>query len=200
MDNEAQERVTNLSEEIQSLMQEKNLALLNIEKKVNKQIMGIIKTKKNKSKAFWSAAKPKDENVRINSVRKKDSSLTSSQDECLERVREHYQELFTPSDRPPNEEPLKTPHLGRTKYLTAPFKASEVKEVLKNLPKGKACGPDNIPYEALKLGYKELHRHLTEAFNLIMLTGESIEDWMGGIMHLLYKQKGDKSDLKGGVW
>ena len=52
-----------------------------------------------------------------------------------------------------------------------------------------------FPNEALRMGYSILAHDLTKAFNLIFLRGEPIPAWAEGLMYLIYKGKGDKSDL-----
>ena len=71
-----------------------------------------------------------------------------------------------------------------------------IKKFLRKLESNKACGPDNIPYEALKIGFKELAPFILKAFNIILKTGQHIPSWSEGLMYLLYKGKGDPNDLK----
>ena len=68
-------------------------------------------------------------------------------------------------------------------------------KALSKLKSNKACGPDGIPNEVLRLSAAELSPYLKKAFNLILLTGENIPAWAEGIMYLIYKGKGDISDL-----
>ena len=71
-----------------------------------------------------------------------------------------------------------------------------IKKFLRKLESNKACGQDNIPYEALKIGFKELAPFILKAFNIILKTGQHIPSWSEGLMYLLYKGKGDPNDLK----
>ena len=102
---------------------------------------------------------------------------------------------ITPRERPSNADPPVQPNLGHTKSLTKPFKFKQVRQALAKLPSGKATGPDGIPNEALRMGSQLLTYELTKAFNLILLRGEPIPAWAEGLMYLIYKGKGDKSDL-----
>ena len=131
----------------------------------------------------------------INSLKNKDNSQTTTQEETLSRAQEHYQELFTPRQRPPNKEPAKIPNIGKSRSLIKAFSLPTVKKALSKLKSKKASGPDGIPNEALKLGAKEISPPLRKAFNLLLLTGESIPAWAEGIMYLIYKGKGDITDL-----
>ena len=141
-------------------------------------------------------AKAMEVEVPLNKVKKKDDTLTTSPEEALEAVREYFQDLFTPRQRPPNREPIKMPNIGGNKSLIKPFTIKTIKNYLKKLEANKACGPDNIPYEALKIGYHELAPFIKEAFNIIISTGQHIPSWSEGLMYLLYKGKGDPNDLK----
>ena len=103
--------------------------------------------------------KPQEEEA-INSLKNKDGSQTTTQDETLSRAQEHYQDLFTPRERPPNKEPAKIPGIGKSRSLFKAFSLPTIRKALSKLKSNKACGPDGIPNEALKLGAKELSRSL----------------------------------------
>ena len=139
-------------------------------------------------------AKPYEEET-INCLQKEDQTLTNSQEETLQRVHDHFQNLFTPRDRPSDEEPLNIPKVGQSKALTKKFMRRMICKAIKKLKIGKAPGPDGIPNEAIKVGAPILLSHLTRAFNLIILTGQTPPDWTQGIMHLIYKGKGSMTDL-----
>ena len=160
----------------------------------NKRTHGIIKSKGMKSKTFWREAKPHEEEE-INSLRKSNGSQTTTQEETLTRVQEHFQDLFTARERPPNPNPRPMPNIGKSRSLIKPFTENQVRKALRKLPADKATGPDGIPNEALKMGASLLAPILKKAFNLILLRGETIPSWAEGIMYLIYKGKGDKSDL-----
>ena len=195
MDQDTINLLNTLNDNIKELRQKKQDLYIISEKTENKKLKSLVKERQNSSKAFWSLAKPKDENNSINVIKQKDGSLTKTHEEALERVREHYQDLFSPRERPPNTEPIKIPSLGKTKHLVKDFKPKQIRKALNNLEPGKASGPDEIPNEILKLGSSIIYQQLCTAFNIILRTGESIHSWAGGHMHLLYKDKGDKADL-----
>ena len=70
----------------------------------------------------------------------------------------------------------------------------QVRKAICKMKKHKAAGPDNIPNEALKLGIKV--PPLCDLFNLVLKKGSSPPAWAEGIMHLVYKGKGDPTDLR----
>ena len=70
-----------------------------------------------------------------------------------------------------------------------------VTKLLKNLKNRKASGPDGIPNEPFKIGGKILAPLLVRLFIMILSNQCSPADWNTGIMHLIYKGKGDINDL-----
>ena len=147
-------------------------------------------------RAFWKLAKPREVENSLNRVKKKDGTFTTSPEEALETVQVYFQELFSPRPKPSNKEPINMPSIGWNKSLTRPFKLKIIQKCLKKLKANKACGPDNILFEALKIGWFELSPYIMKAFNIILSTGQHIPAWSEGLMYLLYKGKGDISDLK----
>ena len=78
----------------------------------NKKTRDIINSKGRKSKAFWREAKPQEEDT-INSLKGKNGTQTTTQKETLSRVKEHFQELFTARERPPDSDPLPCTQVGK---------------------------------------------------------------------------------------
>ena len=54
----------------------------------------ILKTKGQKSKAFWREIKPRG-STKINSLKREDGSQTTSPEETVMRAHEYFQKLFT---------------------------------------------------------------------------------------------------------
>ena len=160
----------------------------------NKRTHGIIKSKGKKSNTFWRVANSQEEEA-INSLKKSDGSQTTTQEETLKKVHDHFQDLLTSRERPPNPNPRPMPNIGKSRSLIKKFTDSQVRKALLKLPSNKATGPDGIPNEALKMGAALLAPYLRKAFNQILLRGEPISAWAEGIMYLIYKGKGNKSDL-----
>lgn len=112
-------------------------------------------------------AKPQEEDT-INSAKQKDGTQTTTQKETLSRVKEHFHELFTAREIPPDRHPLPCPQVGKSKTLIKPFTQRQVKMALKKLKPDKATGPDGIPNEALKMGADILAPTLKKTLNLIL--------------------------------
>ena len=67
----------------------------------------------------------------------------------------------------------------------------EVERHLNKMKKGKKCGPDGIPTEALKhLGDWGV-RNLTKIFNAILQSGKMPDEWRESTITPIYKDKGD---------
>ena len=110
--------ISELTETIKQLRQEKIQVFMEVNNKLNKRIRKTLKSKGKNSRAFWKLAKPMEVEVSLNRVKKKDDTLTNSPEEALETVREYFQDLFTPRPRPPNKEPIKMPNIGGTSPLS----------------------------------------------------------------------------------
>ena len=195
MDQDTFDVLNTLNDKIRDLRIQKLEASAKSDKAENKRLNSLIKRKQNSSRAFWKLAKPKEDTSTINAVKKTDGSLTTSHTDCLEEVRKHFQDLFSPRERPKNKEPLQLPKFNHNRHIIQCFKPKDIKKALDKLKSGKASGPDGIPNEVLKLGSKVLQSQLCDAFNTILKTGEDIPAWAEGQLHLLYKGKGDKTNL-----
>ena len=187
-------RLEELNNLITTLRTQKDETLLAQMSAEDKKTRDIINSKGKKSTAFWRVTNPQEEDT-INSLKNKDGTQTTTQKETLSRVEEHFQELFTARERPPDRDPLPCPQVGKSKSLIKPFTQRQVRRALQKLKPNKATGPDGIPNEVLKMGAAILAPTLKKAFNLILLRGDPIPAWADGLMYLIYKGKGDKRDL-----
>ena len=187
-------KINELTDLIKNLRVQKEELILSEIKNKKDKTRRVLKSKGQRSKAFWREAKPHEEET-INSFRTKNGTQTTTQEESMSRVKEHFEDLFTARERPTTGETIPIPQVKRTKYLTKPFKVAQIRKKLQKLQTEKATGPDGIPNEALKIGASILARHLQKAFNLILLLGESPPAWAEGLMYLVYKGKGDMTDL-----
>ncbi|KAF4450189.1 zinc knuckle, partial [Fusarium albosuccineum] len=59
----------------------------------------------------------------------------------------------------------------RQLFVSQDLDDEELRLLIKNLPKGKACGPDEIPYEAIQLGGDLLRFHLLRGFKACLEHG-----------------------------
>lgn len=75
------------------------------------------------------------------------------------------------------------------------FTKQEVKEVISNLKKKKACGPDKIYNEQLRSASPMMLEAWADLFNECMLQGTIPDRWRCARIKMLYKGKGDASDM-----
>ena len=79
--------------------------------------------------------------------------------------------------------------------MDADITPEEVTKVIDELANGKAPGPDDgIPGELYKALKEELKDHITDLFNLIMITGDIPQQFRIGAIVSLYKKE-DKLDV-----
>ena len=135
------EDLKTLTQLIKDLRQEKDEIFQSQSKQANKKNQKVTNSKGKRTSTFWSVIKPQEEEA-INSIKNKDGSQTTTQDETLSRAQEHYQDLFTPRERPPNKEPAKIPGIGKSRSLIKAFSLPTIRKALSKLKSNKVCGPD----------------------------------------------------------
>lgn len=79
------------------------------------------------------------------------------------------------------------PWRGEPRALTRMISTVEVTEAAKRLRNHRALGPDNISGELIKNGGKDLHQELSEVFNEIFTTHETIDELKEGYLYALNK-------------
>ena len=144
---------------------------------------------------FWKVVKDEKEQ-KIISLSKSNGTQTSSQDETLKRVAEYFNELHKKKDiNRQGVNPSTQRTMGDTGSLVKEIKIKEVTVAINSLKNGKAAGPDKIPNEFIKKGSKHLKSHLCNLFNGILTKGVTPTQWGEGLTHIIYKDKGDITDL-----
>ena len=78
--------------------------------------------------------------------------------------------------------------------LNNDISADEVLKAIRKLKNDKACGLDKILNEFLKASSSKLINAFTLLFNLVLNSGIVPEDWSVGVIHPLYKGKGDTAN------
>ena len=71
------------------------------------------------------------------------------------------------------------------------FSLDEVKKQLAKMGKRKACGPDELPIEAIQIILEYKPECIVEAFNNILRTNKIPNDWRKSRMVPIFKGKGD---------
>ena len=116
----------------------------------------------------------------------------------MERTAEYFGELYKKKEKqiPDLDPKLSTPKtMGDTGPIVQPIKIKEIREAIKSLKNGKAAGPDKIPNKVIKLGIDHLGPHFCDLFNAVLLQGTTPSSWGDGITHIIYKGKGEVTEL-----
>ena len=71
------------------------------------------------------------------------------------------------------------------------FSLDEVKTQMAKMGKGKACGPDELPIEAIQIILEYKPECIVEAFNNIIRSNKMTNDWRKSRMVPIFKGKGD---------
>ena len=118
--------------------------------------------------------------------------LLKSNNEILSRWKEHFEELLN-RDPVINEDVLeRLPHLPLDMTLEVVPTSEEVKLAVFSMKNNKAAGPDNIPAEIFKYGGPTLLSQLHRLIEKIWMHEEIPNDFIDGIIHTVYKKKGDR--------
>jgi hypothetical protein len=168
------------------------------------------------SKHFWQLADPDKKTSAVMGLRDPEGENPEKVQTKTQRMlnigQRYYQKLYTPD---PVSEGSQRTCLGllpeapglRSQDLLHPVKESEIRHVIKEWERGKSPGPDGIPYEWFKTFAKEernggaLIRILLCVMNVLLLE-QSAENyiqprrWAEGIISVMYKDKGDVTELK----
>jgi hypothetical protein len=75
------------------------------------------------------------------------------------------------------------------------FSESEIEFAIKGLKNKKAPGPDSITNETIKMLFSLLAPELTKFFNLCLITGSFPEAWKRANLKLLFKGKGETTNV-----
>ena len=130
-----------------------------------------------------------------------EGNLISDPETAKEHIADFYENLY-------QARPAKAGEETRTEQIEK--ETEEIKETMKNLPKpepikkkelnksikklkrGKACGPDNIPNEAIIEANDTAREVLRHQLNKILQTSDIPNEWQHGEITRLYKGKGKK--------
>ena len=101
-------------------------------------------------------------------------------EEILERWAEYVEELYEDKTRTAAD-------MGDLINEVYTISENEIREVIGELPKGKACGEDNIPIELLQCMEEEGIETITRLINMIYKSGYIPEDFRKSIFVPLSK-------------
>ena len=71
------------------------------------------------------------------------------------------------------------------------FSLDEIKRQIAKMGKGKTCGPDELPIEAVQIILEYKPKCIVEAFNNMLRTNKMPNDWRKSKMVPIFKGKGD---------
>ena len=145
------------------------------------------------SREFWKAARGEHRTTPINTLRKKDGSLTDSVESTVKRAAEYFDDLF--KSKMEDKKKIKSLKKKINHALNEKFTKKEIRQHIKRLKNGKAVGPDGIPNEFLKAGGEKLETALEQLLNEIHEKEIIPSSWNDGLMNILYKGKGDITDM-----
>ena len=103
-------------------------------------------------------------------------------------------DLIHNSEEHLNDEYIKSLERESNEELGSEIIEKEVQSLTISLRNNKARGFDKIFNEYLKYGTENIIKLIVKIFNVILLKGIFPENWLFGIVKLIYKNKGSKSD------
>ena len=163
------------------------------------------------TKWFFSKARY-ESNLSIEGLKDGHGDLHTTPDGILRAAAGFYEELYAqkPSDKEAADHVL---GCIRTKIspeqaevMTRDISVAEVRGAIRRAALGKSPGPDGLPVEFYRSllqnrrkkgdGTPEVVKRLQGLFNAIQNGGPLPPEWTDGVLTLLYKNKGDKNELK----
>ncbi|KAK9095307.1 hypothetical protein Scep_026776 [Stephania cephalantha] len=133
--------------------------------------------------------KKKQDLSHVRCIKDENQNVLTREEDIKERWRSYFDSLF--NDGQVDTIIDENPHQERNVNYTRNIRIVEVKEALKRMKIGKACGPDEIPIEVWKcLGEIGL-TWLTKLFNKILKSKRMPMDWRRSTLVPIFKNKGD---------
>ncbi|MEW8548622.1 MAG: reverse transcriptase family protein [Candidatus Thiodiazotropha sp.] len=158
-------------------------------KTMNKYIAKQSKLTQNKLRNLQSK-NPKQYWKFINSLKEKSIKTTPT----LEEFYEHFKLQNLDFDQ--NSETLNLDNIDNNELLNAKITPEEIMRCINKLNNGKSPGPDHIMNEHIKSTCSIFLPLYEKLFNTILDTGHFPEQWSIGCIHPIYKNKGERNDVK----
>src|SRR2546425_706548 len=113
----------------------------------------------------------------LQTIKSKQGNVLMEKDEVMERWAEYVEELYKDENRGVDD----IINMGQMENKVYTICSEEIEAVIRDLPKGKACGRDNISAELLQcMGEKGIHI-MTRLLNKIHKSGYIPEDFRESI-------------------
>ena len=174
----------------------------NEEEKIN-EITKNLSDKKNNNKELWKIKRrTQTKQTSAFAIRDKEGNDIINPEGIKKRVSEYYDNLFENNEvkegyeeyHEDQEEFIK--QCWNTKYEhNQELKASEIAEIIKNLEKEKAVGPDGVNNEMIKDGGRSMKKSIIRMMKTIYEKEELPKDWNKAYIKNIYKGKGSKKEM-----
>ena len=139
------------------------------------------------AKIIYKLAKSRDRRSRdISDIAYEHGTILTESGKIKERWKQFFYKLFNAENLREQLDELPTTE-GPVEW----FSLDEVKKQMAKMGKGKACGPDELPIEAVHIILDYKPECIVEAFNNILRTNEMPNDWRKSRMVPIFKGKGD---------
>ena len=177
-----------------------------IEKNEEEQIIKMTKTlsdKRNNNKELWKIKRrTQTKQSCAFTIRDKKGNDINNPEGIKKRVTEYYDELYKNNEvkegyedyHKEQENFIKQCWRSNTE-LKAELEASEIYEIIRNLEKNKAVGPDGINNEMISDGGKSMRESIVRMMKTIYETEELPNDWNKAYIKNTYKGKGSKKEI-----
>ena len=126
---------------------------------------------------------------RMDVIKDKNGKLLSTENEVLQRWKEHFMEILNRPD-PDTLADVNTEGVEELDVSSGSISKEEIRSAIKDLKSNKAPGSDNITAEILKADVETTVNELEKLFKIIWESEEVPEDWKEGLIVKLPK-KGD---------
>ena len=125
------------------------------------------------------------QHVRV--IKDKNDNVMVNSEEVLKRWKDYFEKLM-------NKENDRDPRTEEAEMLNEEVNCvsrEEVKNVLREMKKGKAVGPDELPVEVWKCMGEMGIKFLTRLFNRLLVGEQMPEEWRRSVLIPIYKNRGD---------
>ena len=174
----------------------------NEEKKII-EITKKLSDKKNNNKELWKIKRrTQSKQSSVFSVRNKEGNDITNPDDIKNRISEYYNELYEYNETIEGYEDYQEELENFIKQCwiskentKQELKASEIEDIIKNLEKDKAVGPNSISNEMIQNGGKSMKESIIRMMKIIYETEELPDEWNKAYIKNIYKGKGSKKEI-----
>ena len=142
------------------------------------------------AKIIYKLAKSRDRRSRdisdIAYVKDEDGTILTESGKIKGRWKQNFDKLFNAEN--PREQ---LDELPTTEGPVQCFSLDEVKKQMAKMGKGKSCGPDELPIEAIQMILEYKPECIVVSFNNILRSNKMPNDWRKSRMVPIFKGKGD---------